>query len=331
MGNPGDFVPMTLQTVAIRAGVSQMTVSRALRSPSLVSASTLAKVQKAVNETGYIPNLLAGGLKSKKSLIVVGLVPDISVPQFLPTFKVLTEELNSKGYQFIMGQTEYNHSRESVLIETMLARRPDAVVITGLIHSKASKDKLRALKIPVVEMWDLGDDPVDMQVGFDHAMVGHSVGQYFLSKGWQRIGIASASDERGLRRSKAFELSVGQELMTSYVIPPSSVHAGRQALSELLAKDKKIEAIYCSSDALAQGVLIEASVRGLRVPEDLAVMGFGDADFAAYLNPSLTTVKIDGKAIGQLTAKLILGSCNGSCERGKIVDLGHQIIEREST
>ncbi|MEO8279369.1 MAG: LacI family DNA-binding transcriptional regulator, partial [Ideonella sp.] len=113
----------TLHDVAREAGVSLITASRALSNPALVSDKTIARVRKAVELTGYIPNLLAGGLKSRRSLMVAGLVPTISVPQFLPTVKALTETLDAAGYQLILGQSGYDHSRDEKLLNTMLSQR----------------------------------------------------------------------------------------------------------------------------------------------------------------------------------------------------------------
>jgi LacI family gluconate utilization system Gnt-I transcriptional repressor len=116
------------------------------------------------------------------------------------------------------------------------------------------------------------------------------------------------------------------------VVPaPSSLALGRRAAAELLARDPHLQAVYCSSDQLAQGVIIEALSRGLRVPEDLAVCGFGDADFAAHTEPSLTTVEIDGAGIGRRAATFILDRCAGVDVIEPRIDVGFRIVEREST
>ena len=321
----------TLHDVAREAGVSLITASRALSNPGVVSESTIKRVQLAVEKIGYIPNLVAGSLKSRRSMTVACLVPAISVAQFLPTVQALTETLDIHGYQLILGQSGYDHSREEKLINTIISRRPDGIVVTGLIHSERVREQLRRLGIPVVETWDLTDRPVDMTVGFSHVKVGSAVAGYFLSKGWQRLGIATGDDHRASMRRDGFLAAVGHAVPTATVPAPSSLALGRRALSELLEQDPKIQAIYCSSDGLAQGLLVEAQSRGLRVPEDLAICGFGDADFAAHLQPSLSTVHVDGKVIGTLAAQMIIDRCNGKTLTEPIVDLGFRIIERQST
>lgn len=322
---------VTLHDVAREAGVSLITASRALSNPQMVSAPTIARVREAVRVTGYIPNLLAGGLKSKRSMTVAGLVPIISVPQFLPTVQALTETLDAAGYQLILGQSGYDHAREERLIDTMMARRPDGIVVTGLVHSARAREQLKRLGVPVVEMWDLSARPVDMLVGFSHLKVGSAVAGYFLARGWKHLGIATGDDQRAAQRREGFVATVGREVPTATVPAPSNVQRGRQALAQLLQQDPKLRAVFCSSDALAQGVLVEAAARGLRVPEDLAVCGFGDADFSAHLLPALTTVHVDGPQIGRLAAQMIVDRCNGRAVPQPIVDLGFRIVERAST
>lgn len=321
----------TLHDVARVAGVSLITASRALSNPALVSDKTIERVRSAVSKTGYIPNLLAGGLKSRRSMTVAGLVPVISVPQFLPTVRALTETLDAAGYQLLLGQSGYDHSREEKLLNTIISRRPDGIVVTGLVHSPAAREQLQRMRIPVVETWDLSDRPVDMMVGFSHVKVGSAIGGFFLSRGWQRLGIATGDDHRAMLRCEGFLATVGREVPTAIVPAPSSLERGRRAMAELLEKDPHIEAVYCSSDGFAHGMMIEARSRGLRIPQDLAVCGFGDADFAAHIDPSLTTAHIDGAEIGRLAAQLIIDRCAGSAIAQPVVDVGFRIIERQST
>ena len=331
MSIPPRFKAATLHDVAREAGVSLITASRALGNPSLVSKKTIARVQDAVATTGYIPNLLAGGLKSNRSMTIGGVVPAISVAQFLPTLETLTGSLAAAGYQLILGQTGYDPGREEALIAAMLSRRPDGIVVTGLVHSQAARNQLRRAGIPVVETWDLSDRPVDMLVGFSHLKVGSAIAGYFLGKGWQRVGIVTRDDHRGSMRREGFLATIGRDLPIAVVRAPSSVELGRHAFVELLRQDPKLEAVYCSSDQLAQGVIVEALERGLRVPDDLAVCGFGDADFSAHVRPSLTTVHVEGRKIGELAARLIIDRCRLEPIASPIVDVGFHIVERQSS
>jgi LacI family gluconate utilization system Gnt-I transcriptional repressor len=325
------FKTATLADVARVAGVSTITASRALANPTLVSAKTIARVHDAVTQTGYIPNLLAGGLKSTRSMTVACLVPAISVAQFLPTVQALTQALAAAGYQLVLGQTGYDHAREDALIDAMVARRPDGLVVTGLVHSQSARDKLRRIGLPVVETWDLSEHPIDKVVGFSHRQVGAKVAAFFRRKGWQRVGVATGDDERAALRLQGFVDTLRREVPVARVPAPSNLALGRDALVSLLQQEPGLQAVFCSSDQLAQGVLSEAQACGLRVPQDLAVCGFGGADFAAHMVPSLTTVQVDGAAIGIRAAELIIASCRGEASGAPVTDLGFRIVEREST
>lgn len=337
---PAPNKSVTLHDVAQAAGVSVITASRALGNPALVSPATIERVQQAAAATGYIPNLLAGGLKSRRSNTIAALVPVISVPQFLPTIRALTDELDREGYQLLLGQIGYDRVREQALLDAMLGRRVDGIVVAGLLSTPSRKAsaaaqsptaRLRQLDIPVVETWDLSTKPLDTVVGFSHRKVGRAVAEFFRTKGWQRVAIATADDERALQRRDGFVAAFGRDV-PAYVLPaPSSMAAGRAALAELLRHELKLQAVFCSSDGLAEGVLTEARARGLRVPQQLAVCGFGDADFAAHLVPSLTTVQVDGAEIGRLAAQLIVKRCRGEAVPQRVVDVGFRVIEREST
>lgn len=331
MRSTSSYKAATLHDVAEKAGVSLITASRAISNPKLVSESTIARVKEAVAATGYIPNLMAGGLKSRKSFLVACVVPSIAVPQFLPTVHALTDALSAVGYQVILGQSGYDHSNEEALLNTMISRRPDGIVFTGLIQSESVREQLRKVGIPVVETWDLSDRPVDMIVGFSHIKVGSAIAGYFLSKGWKKIGVATGNDQRAMERCEGFMAVIGRKLPTALVPAPSGLELGRNALVDLLQQDPTLEAIYCSSDQMAQGVMVEAQSRGLRIPEDLAIFGFGNSAFSAHTNPPISTVNVDGKEIGLIATQLILKRCQNEVIEQPIIDVGFQIIERESS
>lgn len=325
---------ITLSDVAKLAGVSAITVSRALNTPQLVSGETLQRVQQAVARTGYVPNLLAGGLASNRSRLVAALVPTIAGSVFLETVQALTDTLDAAGYQLMLGQGRYDHSREDALIDAILGRRPDGIVLIGILHSAAARRKLLASGIPVVETWDLTPTPVDMLVGFSHEKVGTSVADYLQQRGARRPAILTADDRRaGLRRA-SFEsrlAQLGLRKPVACVVPaPSTLGAGRAGLLDLLAQDARIDAVFCSSDVLAHGVLTEAQAQGIAVPQQIAVMGFGDHGFAADVSPSLTTVRIDGAAIGMQAARFVVDSVEGRDAGPRSRDIGFSIVRRAS-
>ena len=325
---------ITLSDVAKVAGVSAITASRALNTPDKVSADALKRVQDAILRTGYVPNMLAGGLASSRSRLVAALVPTIAGPVFLETVQALTEALAESGYQLMLGQSGYSGAREDALLDAIIGRRPDGIVLTGIMHSAEGRRRLLAAGIPVVETWDLTPTPIDMLVGFSHEKVGNAVAEYLVSAGHRNLAIVTADDHRAGLRRKGFEETaarLGIASVTTCVVPaPTTLGSGRGGLSDLLARFPDVDAIFCSSDILALGVLTEAQARGIAVPQRFAVFGFGDLGFAGDTYPALTTVRIDGTAIGHQAARFIVERAQGRDITERVIDLGFSIVKRDS-
>lgn len=326
---------MTLHDVAKLAGVAPITASRALNTPDRVSADVLKKVSDAVARTGYVRNRLAGGLASTRSHLVAAIIPTISGPVFVQTVKALTEALAEHGYQMMLGQSGYTDSREDALLEAIIGRRPDGIVLTGIMHSAKGRKRLAAAGIPVVETWDLTPTPLDMLVGFSHEDVGHAVADYFRAKGRRRLALVGGDDERALRRQHSFQTAAraaGLRKVAVVNVPaPTTLGGGRWALAELLRTAPDLDALFCSSDLLALGVMTEARSRGIAVPGQIAVVGFGDLEFAEDLEPALTSVRIDALAIGRQAAQFIVERAEGRRVDRRVVDIGFSIIERASS
>jgi len=325
---------VTLHDVAKLAGVAPITASRALNTPAQVSAEVLRKVGDAVARTGYVRNGLAGGLASTRSRLVAAVVPTIAGPVFLQTVQALTVALAESGYQLMLGQSGYADSREDALLEAIIGRRPDGIVLTGIMHSAEGRRRLLAAGIPVVETWDLTPTPLDMLVGFSHPDVGRAVVDFLRTKGRSRLAVVAGDDERSKRRHQAFQDAARaaglREVQVIYVPAPTTLKSGRRALADLLSAAPNIDAVFCSSDLLALGVLTEAQARGIAVPGQLAVVGFGDLEFAADLHPALSTVRIDGTAIGRQAARFIVDRAEGREVAERVVDIGFSIVDRES-
>jgi LacI family transcriptional regulator, gluconate utilization system Gnt-I transcriptional repressor len=326
---------VTLHDVAKLAGVAPISASRALNTPNQVSPELLARVTDAVARTGYVPNRMAGGLASARSRLVAAVVPTISGPVFQATIQALTLALAEQGYQLMLGQSGYTHSREDDLLDAIIGRRPDGIVLTGVMRSPVGRKRLLASGIPVVETWDLTPTPLDMLVGFSHEAAGQAVAEFLVERGRRRLAMIAADDDRSRRRSQAFERATARAgLPPPEVIrveAPTTVSAGRRAMEELLGRTQDIDAVFCSSDLVALGAMTEAQARGMSVPGQVAVVGFGDLEFAAALHPALTTVHIDGASIGQQAAKFILDRASGLAVAERVVDVGFSIVQRSST
>ena len=329
---------VTVHDVARLAGVSAITVSRALNAPDQLAADTLERVKQAVSRTGYVPNLLAGGLRSAQSQLVAAVFPTVAGPVFMGVIQALGDALDEHGYQLMLGQSGYQHSREDALLDAIIGRRASGIVLTGMTHSAEGRRRLVASRIPIVETWDLSPSPIDMAVGFNHERTGEAVCEFLHARGRRRIALVSGDDPRARRRAAGFAhaarklglLRDGEEIPTHWVPAPASLGNSRGGLAALLEAVPGLDAVFCSSDLVALGVLTEAHARGIQVPAQLAVVGFGDLEFAAGVLPALTTVRIDSRRIGHTAARMLIERAAGRTVAEPVVDVGFSLVQRAS-
>ena len=329
---------VTVHDVARLAGVSAITVSRALNAPGQLAADTLERVKDAVARTGYVPNLLAGGLRSARSQLVAAVLPTVAGPVFMELVQALTDAFDEHGYQLMLGQSGYRNSREDALLDAIIGRRPVGIVLTGMAHSAEGRRRLLASRIPIVETWDLSPSPIDMAVGFNHERTGEAVCEFLHAKGRRRMALVSGDDARARRRAAGFThaarklglLAANEEIPVHWVPAPASMGNSRGGLAALLERLPGLDAVFCSSDLVALGVLTEAHARGIAVPEELAVVGFGDLEFAAGVLPALTTVRIDSARMGRTAAQMLMDRAAGRTVADPIVDVGFSLVQRAS-
>ncbi|SFE84807.1 LacI family DNA-binding transcriptional regulator [Roseivivax sediminis] len=327
---------VTMATVGRMAGVSQVTVSRALSDPSKVSPETLRRIREAIEVTGFVPNAIAGALASSRSKLVTALVPSLTNIVYSSFVTTFSDRMRARGYQILLSETGFDPAEEEALISTHLSRRPDAMLLTGIHHSAMARRLLLGAGIPVVEVWDLSDSPIDLCVGFNHAEAGRAVADFAREFGHDTAATVTASDERAHRRqrtfSERFAARGGRRVEDVDVGGPASIGAGRRALAALLDRPSpSCSVVFCSSDLLAHGVMIEARSRGMDIPGDLALIGFGDQDFAQDLDPALTSVRVDRTRLGKDAAGALLARLEHAGAAGPVIDLGFEIVHRAST
>ena len=322
--------------VAALAGVAPMTVSRVINTPDRVSPATAAKVKAAIDQLGYVPNLIAGGLSSRRSRMVAAVVPTIAHPMFAGVIQTFTDAMRLAGYEVMLSLSGYGENDKEALLRALLGRRPDALLIAGAAHTPGAIQMIVEAHIPVVEIWDVSSRPIDMLVGFDHEDVGRAVARFFLDKGHTRFATISTSDPRAVQRTQTFAATArraGAEVVTETVVKaPSTITAGRQALAAMLPALTARTALFCSSDLLAFGAITEARKAGIAIPEQLAVCGFGNFELSAATEPAFTTVTVEGAEAGQIAAGFVLQRLTGQGPRQE----GHwhvpfRILERAST
>jgi LacI family gluconate utilization system Gnt-I transcriptional repressor len=331
---------ITMMDVAKLAQVSPSTVSLYLRKPEAVSPAAGQGIARAIAALGYVPNLVAGGLAAASSKVVSIIVPSIRNAFFAETVSAIQSELAAEGFQVLLGHSEYGEDQEEALVRTALSWAPAAIVLTGLSHSSNTRKLVEASGVPVVEMWELGSEPINMAVGFSHPQVGGSAARHLLSKGRGTLAFLGArmqEDHRAAQRAGGFEETIRASGAGSCLIinhpGAASVETGALLLNRALQQIPDLNGIACSNDLIALGVLFECQRQSIKIPDEIAVVGFGDLDFSASCVPSLTTIRPSGDLIGKEVARLILNSIHGERLGGPapIIDTGHVLIERRST
>jgi len=326
-----------IEDVARIANVSTQTVSRFFRAPSLVAEATGNVIREAVVATGYVPNLIAGSLASNRSQVVAILVPTIANPVHAAPVEGLATVLRSNGYQVLLGSTGYDAETEQDLIATFLGRRVDGLIITGISVLPAARRMIEAAGIPVVQIWELPDDPIDMAVGFSNFETGVQIAEHLAERGYRRtvvIAHAAVADTRSAARVAGFKAASARlglrEAPVIKVDRTTSVQ-GFEILDRLFDADSRVDSIFAVSDQVAIGVLLACQSRGIRLPETLGIVGFGDVEIAAQLTPTLTTVRIDRYRLGALAGEMLLRRFQGLEVSEPVVDIGFEFVVRDST
>lgn len=330
---------VTLNAVARAAGVSAITVSRYFNQPEQVSPERRERIAAVVAELGYVPNLVAGGLASARGKIVGMVIPNISGPIFANTIQGFSDTLSRHGYQLLLASSYFDIEQEENAVRAFLGWSPAALVLTSHFHSAGTEKMLAEADIPVIETWDYQPERGPMQIGFSHFEVGVTAARHLLEKGYQRIAFVQNSapgDFSALERRDGYAATLRGAGREPWFFAPDAdrapFDAGKQAMEALMNASPRPDAIIFANDNLAAGGLLAGQRAGLKIPEDCAVLGFGDYPFAEMLLPSLSTIKPPALEIGVLAATRVLESLGvlPSDEVQRLNLLECQVIERES-
>lgn len=302
----------TMADVAKLAGVSAMTVSRALKSNEYIKQETREKIMQAVDALGYVMDSTAAGLSSRKTGFVAMIIPSINNANFAQTVRGVTEELSQNGLQLLLAYTNYSVEAEEKLVAQLLSRRPEAIILTGSSHTEKCANMLRNANIPVVEIWEKPEKPIAYSVGFSNFEASKIMAEHFHEKGCENlafIGGDSETDRRGFERRQGFISSAktlglaGPKLIDLGPAPVSMEH-GAQAAQKLMREGDYPDAVMCVSDQVAFGFLSECQRMGISIPEQVLLAGFGAYDISAVSNPTITTLDVYSYDIGLSAGKM---------------------------
>jgi LacI family gluconate utilization system Gnt-I transcriptional repressor len=267
----------------------------------------------------------------------VVLVPLLSNRVFGDLLEAIQDSLLKAGYQTLFGVTHYQPLEEERLLRSYLAMRPAALVLSGSDHTAASRKLLHDSALPCVQVMETTASEGGYAVGFSQQAAGRCVTEHLLQGGRRRIAFCGAQlDPRVLQRAAGYRDALkaagvhdpALELMDPR---PSSFALGAEMLERLLRDHPGLDAVFFCNDDLAQGALLAALRLGIKVPQQVAVAGFNDLEGSAQMLPALTTVRTPRAAIGSTAAALLLAVLRGEHPAEHQVDLGFELVRRDST
>lgn len=327
-----------MNDVARRAHVSPMTVSRAISNPEMVSEKTRDKIFAAIEQTGYVPNRLAGNLASNRSNTIGLILPSIKNSLFSETIQAAADVLSKKDYLLLIADSGHLLEEEEKLVAAFLGQRVSGIILHNTLHSPRTIAMIENAGIPVVETGDLISAPLDISVGYSNFEAAKAMTCYLAARGYKRIGFVSLPGENNprARERRAGYLAAFEELGiaandTMMRETSAGLEAGRDALNDLLQVREKPDAIFFAGDVMAIGAAFECQRRGLRVPDDIAIASFDDLDILQHMTPSITALQLPRMEIGHEAAKVILERIDGEEQKNVVKDLGFKVIERKST
>lgn len=308
-----------LDQVARAAGVSKMTVSRVLRDASGFSEETRTRVMAEVARLGYLPNRLAAAFGPGKSSTLVGVcVPRFTSQLFGSTLAAINAALTRLGYQTMIGSHDQLPEEEEAWLRSLASWQPAGVILVGRRHTAGTLALLRDLTLPVVEIWDLNTQPIDASVGFSHFDNGYEMGRHLISRGRRRIGYVGALANRqtmGRTRAEGFAAALrdgGHPLADLEILHDHpGFYAGFYGTETLLSRNPKLDAIYYHDDDMAIGGMAWLTKRGIEVPVDIGIAGWGGMEAASILPRRLTTTVVPTARLGKTAAEVLVGRLRG--------------------
>ncbi|WP_280562897.1 LacI family DNA-binding transcriptional regulator [Chromohalobacter sp. 48-RD10] len=325
-----------IRKVAELAGVSVATVSRALKTPDVVSPGTRDRVLVAVEQAGYRPNLTAVQFRSQRTRNLVVLVPTIANTFFSRVIGGIQEAAQQRGYGILLCNTLGDECTERAYASMVSTRQADGLIqLRAYDPFTASHGKTRS---PMVNACEVLDEAPCPTVKLDNRAAARAVTEHLLTLGHRRIGMIKGPRNSPLTRDRL--LGFQDALAVADLMPDDSLvcpgdftpSSGHRAAGDLLSRTNPPTAIFCESDEMAMGAMRRIKEAGLRIPEDISVAGFDDIAFASFCDPPLTTIAQPAEDFGREAVALLLDIIDDrddAADKHRIMPF--ELVVREST
>lgn len=328
---------VTLSDVAARAGVSAITASRALRTPDVVSPRTRARIELAVAALGYVPNPAAQALASARSRTLGVIIPSVTNQIFADLLSGVMDAAEGGPYVPQFVNTRYRSDREEELLRIFGTQRPVGMIVAGIDQTPEARGILERMGCPVVQVMELGPDPVDMMIGCDQTEGGRAAVRHLIEQGYRRIGFLGARmDPRAQRRLAGYRdamaaAGLDDPALVTTTPRASSFSVGGRLMADFLATAPDADAVFCNNDDVALGALFECQRRGIRVPSQMGIIGFNDLDVASVSVPTISSVRTHRYEMGIQAVGMISAAVGGTRPEPAVIDQGFALMIRQST
>lgn len=301
---------ITLEDIAQKVGVTKMTVSRYLKSPNKVARETGLKIKAAIDEVGYVPNR-APVMLSQSSTKTIGLaVSSFSNLLFSELIDGVEERARKYGYEVLITHTSYQEEKEERKVVQLLSYQVDALILTDPHHTAMTARRLKMSNIPIVELMSLLDKPIDMNIGYDHEKVAYAAIKGLIQSGRKNIAYLRARmDARTLDRQFGYETACQEYGLEPHIFGSeehSNFTRGADMIRRALQAHPDIDAIFCTNDDVAIGAMIACTERGIKVPEQISILGYNGLNIASSTVPRLTSVSTARNEMGKMAVDQII-------------------------
>ncbi|HEX5056330.1 MAG TPA: LacI family DNA-binding transcriptional regulator [Gammaproteobacteria bacterium] len=331
----------SIKDVAEMAQVSIATVSRYINSPERVRAPTAKRVQEAIEITGYKTNTLARNFRMGKTQQVMVVLPSIGIPFYGPIVEGVRKVADSVGYHILVMETAFNSVEFDDFTRLVISKQTDGIILLSTLSPfKETNTSTNGVRPPIV----LGLESIAAELShfpcvcINNESAAHDATQYLIGLGHRNIGFLHGLTNPGTELTKA-RADGFRKAMAAQDIPvnedwvikaPISVEGGRQAARQLLTCDSRPSAIFCANDEMALGAMFELKKAGLRVPEDVSVMGFDNMLYSEISDPPLTTIEQPADKIGEYSMRRLLQLIAGETVGNNMEIIPHRLVERQS-
>ena len=325
-----------MRDVALAAGVSLMTVSRALREPHKLTDETRKVVLHTIRKIGYVPNRIAANLASNRSSVVGLIIPSIQNSLYADTIKGTADVLRAGGLHLLLADSGYSLAQEEIAIGAFLEQRVSGLILHNTDHTPRALQMVRAAGIPVIETGDMGRRAIDMVTSYSNYEAAKAMTLHLAQRGYRNIGFVGLtvkSSSRARERQRGYFAALkllGQARRQARVMEVAGgLTSGAHAMVDMLTADPSVDAIFFAGEVLAVGALFEAQRRGWKVPGRIAIAGYEDLDIVQHTVPRLTCLRLPRLEIGRRSAEALLQRLKGDPAPVRL-NLGFQIVQRES-